>query len=134
MNRTTALVSIAGVGLLATAVSLRAHHGDAGRYEAKLTTVISDFMHRLATANRAEMREGTALIYARHFTASEIDHMIELQHDPVMLKMQAELPQIMAESLALSQASLDRETPRMMEQLKTIIEEYERNKGGKPST
>jgi len=48
--------------------------------------------------------------------------------------MQAELPQIMAESLALSQASLDRETPRMMEQLKTIIEEYERNKGGKPST
>jgi len=39
MNRTTALVSIAGVGLLATAVSLRAHHGDAGRYEAKLTTV-----------------------------------------------------------------------------------------------
>ena len=102
--------------------------------KAKLTTVISDFMHRLATANRAEMREGTALIYARHFTASEIDHMIELQHDPVMLKMQAELPQIMAESLALSQASLDRETPRMMEQLKSVIEEYERNKGGKPST
>jgi len=39
MNRTTGLASIAGVGLVAMAVSLHAHHGDAGRYEDKLTTV-----------------------------------------------------------------------------------------------
>src|SRR5215813_5595153 len=39
MNRATAFVSIVGVGLVAMAVSLRAHHGDAGRYEDKLTTV-----------------------------------------------------------------------------------------------
>ena len=102
--------------------------------KAKLTTVISDFMRRLATANRAEMRQGTALIYARHFTASEINHMIELQRDPVLVKMQVELPQIMTESMALSQASLEQETPRMMEQLKAVIEEYERNKGEKPAT
>ena len=102
--------------------------------KAKLMSVISEFMHRLATAHRPEMRQGTALIYARHFTATEIDHMIELQHDPVLVKMQAELPQIMAESMALSQASLDQETPRMMEQLKAVIEGYERNKGEKPAT
>jgi hypothetical protein len=60
--------------------------------------------------------------------------MIELQHDPVLVKMQAELPQIMTESMALSQASLDQETPRMMEQLKAVIEGYERNKGEKPAT
>lgn len=102
--------------------------------KAKLTGVISDFMRRLATANRAEMRQGTALIYARHFTATEIDHMIELQRDPVLMKMQSELPQIMTESMALTQASLDRETPRMMEQLKSVIEEYERSKGEKPAT
>jgi hypothetical protein len=80
------------------------------------------------------MRQGTALIYVRHFSATEIDHMIELQHDPVLVKMQAELPQIMTESMALSQASLDQETPRMMEQLKAVIEGYERNKGEKPAT
>ena len=39
MNRNTALASIAGVGFVAMAVSLHAHHGDAGRYEEKLTTV-----------------------------------------------------------------------------------------------
>ena len=37
MNRMTGLASIAGV--VALAVSLGAHHGDAGRYEDKLTTV-----------------------------------------------------------------------------------------------
>ena len=39
MNRNTAVASMAGVGLMTMAVSLHAHHGDAGRYEDKLTTV-----------------------------------------------------------------------------------------------
>jgi hypothetical protein len=39
MNIKAALVSFLGVGLASMTVSLLAHHGDAGRYEDKLTTV-----------------------------------------------------------------------------------------------
>ena len=39
MNTTVARTSIVAVGLAAMSASLLAHHGDAGRYEDKLTTV-----------------------------------------------------------------------------------------------
>jgi hypothetical protein len=91
-------------------------------------------MRRSASANRADVRKGVLLIYARHFTVAEIDHMVEMMRDPVMVKMQAQMPQIMVESMALGQASMNREMPRMMEELKAVIEDYVRNKGQKPAT
>jgi hypothetical protein len=98
--------------------------------KAKASALIVDFMRRAATANRAEVRKGTALIYARHFTAAEIDHMAEMMRDPVMVKMQTAMPQIMTESMALSQANIDREMPKMMEELQTLLEQYSPDKGG----
>lgn len=102
--------------------------------KAKLSTLIVNFMRRSASANRADVRKGVVLIYARHFTVAEIDHMVEMMHDPVMVKMQAQMPQIIVESMALGQASMNREMPRMMEELKAVIEDYVRNKGQKPAT
>lgn len=101
--------------------------------KAKVVGVIEDFMRRTSTANRAEIRKGTALIYAHHFTAAEIDHMAEMMRDPVMIKMQAELPGIMSEAVTLSQASVDRETPQMIEQLKSLIEDYAKTKASTTS-
>jgi hypothetical protein len=102
--------------------------------KAKLTTIISNDMRKLQTVNRPQMRQGTALIYARHFTAAEIDHMIVLMGDPVMVKMQAEIPQIMTEAIALNQANVEREMPAMLDQLKTVIENYFSKKSEKPSS
>src|SRR5213596_2143064 len=39
MNIKAALLSVFGVGLVTLSASVFAHHGDAGRYEDKLTTV-----------------------------------------------------------------------------------------------
>jgi hypothetical protein len=39
MNINASLVSVIGVGLVSMSAALVAHHGDAGRYEDKLTTV-----------------------------------------------------------------------------------------------
>lgn len=102
--------------------------------KAKLTTFISDYLRHASIANRAEMRKGTALIYARHFTAAEIDHMVELMRDPVMVKMQARMPQIITEAVALGQANMEREMPAMIEKLKSLVEDYLRTKDEQPAS
>jgi hypothetical protein len=94
----------------------------------KLAQVTADFMRQQMAANRPEMRKSTMLIYAHHFTADELDHLARLQSDPVLQKMQKELPAIAAETVAFTQAEMQRDTPRLVQQLKAVIAEYFRAK------
>ena len=87
----------------------------------KLIATMVQSLLRVSNDNRAALRRGTALIYARHFTAPEIDRMAELQKDPVMVKMQTKLPLILAESMALSSAAMEQEMPKLIEQLKQLV-------------
>ena len=87
----------------------------------KLVTAMAQSLLRMTRDNRASLRRGTALIYARHFTAPEIDRMVELQKDPVMIKMQAKMPLIVAESMQLSSAAMEQEMPKLIEQLKKLV-------------
>jgi hypothetical protein len=100
----------------------------------KLFAVIAASLRRGMTLNRANMRRGTVMIYASRFTAPELAHMIELQNDPVMVKMQAELPQIMAESAALGSAAMQSEMPRMAKDIEQIVKDYFAANGDKPAT
>ena len=74
--------------------------------------------------NMPNLRKGTALIYASRFSAVEIEQLTVLQRDPLMVKMQREMPQIMAETIALSQAMVRREMPRLVEEIKAIVEDH----------
>ena len=78
--------------------------------------------------SRPELRRGTALIYASRFTAAEIDHITELQKDPVMVKMQAELPGISAEGQALGRAVMSRKMPEVIKEIQSLVEQYYRGK------
>jgi len=100
----------------------------------KLFAVIAASLRRAMTQNRGNMRRGTVMIYASRFTAPELAHMIQLQDDPVMVKMQAELPQIMAESAALGSAAVQSEMPRMAKDIEQIVKEYLAANGDKPAT
>jgi hypothetical protein len=100
----------------------------------QLFTVIASSMRNSMSANRAEMRRGTALIYASRFSVPELEHLIALQKDPVMAKMQAEMPGIAAESTALGRAAVDRELPRMAERIQQVVKDYFAAHGGSPGT
>jgi hypothetical protein len=100
--------------------------------KAQIFDVIAQSIRSAMTVNRAEMRRGVALMYASRFTAPEIEHLIQLQTDPVMLKMQAEMPGIMTESAALGQAAIQREMPNMTKKLEALIKNYY-GKDGKPA-
>ena len=92
--------------------------------KAKLIEVAIGSMERTFRDNKATFRRDTARIYARHFTAVEIDRMTEIQKDPVMIKMQAKMPTIMAESMALTQEAMADEMPRMLDEVKKLVAEY----------
>lgn len=80
--------------------------------------------------NKAELKRGTALIYARHFTAAELAHLTKLQSDPVMRRMQLQMPQIAAETLALTQAALEKERPQLLADIRKLIAEHMGEDGG----
>jgi hypothetical protein len=94
----------------------------------KLLALIISSMRRAMAGSRAEMRKGSALIYASRFTAPEIDHLIELQKDPVMVKMLAQLPQITTEGAAMGQAAMEREMPRLKKEIEAMVTDYFRQK------
>ena len=74
--------------------------------------------------NRIKNREGTALIYASHFTAAELDRLAKIQAEPVMAKMRSELPQITTESMALAMAGMQSTQNEMRQDIERIIKEY----------
>ena len=102
--------------------------------KAGIFELIATSIRTAMSESRADMRRGTALIYASRFTATELDHLAAMQRDPVMIKMQSQLPQIAAESAALGRAAVEREQPRMLEAIKKYFERYEREKGWSPGS
>lgn len=84
--------------------------------------------------NRSVLKRGTATIYASHFTTEELERLATIQTDPVMVKYLGELPQISAESLALSRAAMEKEQSSMAAEIRVLIENYARGTGRGPST
>jgi len=80
------------------------------------------------------LKRGTALIYAKHFTAAELERLAKLQSEPVLVKMQTEMPQIATESMALSQAMAASGNATLQARIKAAVEDYYRSKGEKPGT
>ena len=91
-------------------------------------------MRQTSTDHRSELRRGAALIYAHHFTVAELDRMAALQSDPVMVKMPSEIPQIMAETMALSQATIAGSQEQMQKDVRAVVEDYLLNKDQTPSS
>jgi hypothetical protein len=100
----------------------------------KISEAIVAWVRNSTAENRAGMRRACALLYARYFTAAELNHLAELQKDPVLIKMQTRMPEIMTETMRLSQAAVARDMPKLRARLQSIIEDYARSNGEKPAT
>jgi len=64
-----------------------------------------------------EMLRETEQLYARHFTAAELDQIATFYRTPVGAKMLASMPQVMAESMQLGQRIV---MPRVMAQMEKL--------------
>ncbi|MEA3081904.1 MAG: hypothetical protein QOD54_1572 [Sphingomonadales bacterium] len=101
---------------------------------AKLQLMVGVHIRAAFTEHRADMKQGTKLIYCEHFTAYELDRLAQMQSDPVMIKMQSEMPQIATESMKLGQAVVADELPKLQEDAKALILDYLGGGQGKPGT
>jgi len=101
---------------------------------AKVQQAIETHVRVAFARNRAKNREGTALIYASHFTAAELDRLAKIQVEPVMAKMRSELPGITAEAMALSMAGMQSEEADMRKDIENIVKEYLDTHGKQPSS
>ena len=101
--------------------------------KAQIFDVIAKSMRGAITSSRPELRRGLALIYASRFTEAEMEHLIQVQTDPVMVKLQSQLPGIMVEASALGEAAVQREMPHMTKEIERVVKEYAA-KDGKPAT
>jgi hypothetical protein len=100
----------------------------------KIQGIVEIHIRQAIGDHRAELKRGTALIYARLFTTEELGRLAHLQADPVMAKMQAETPAIAAETMALSSGLAANARGKVEEEVKAAVVEYLQTKDGKPAT
>ena len=101
---------------------------------AKMEEVVERHLRVHFAKNRAQMRRAMALIYADHFTASELDRLAAIQADPVMRRMQTEAPMIAAETMGLAQAAWAKAEPELRVEIEAATREYLKSKGQTPGT
>jgi hypothetical protein len=101
---------------------------------AKLQGIAASHMRNAVTEHRADLKRGTALIYARHFTTDELAKLAAIQSEPVMVKMQAETPQIAAETMALSRGVIESAREGVEEEVKAAVLDYLNQNDTKPSS
>jgi hypothetical protein len=100
----------------------------------KIKGIAATHMQAVFKEHGPELKRGTALIYATHFTVSELRHLAELQSDPVLVKMQQELPQIAADNMALTQSVISQESDKVRDEVLAVVQEYLRTKGSQPTS
>lgn len=100
---------------------------------AKLTTVESEFLQQ-RLVNSADIRRASALIYANHFTAAELDHLTQLYKDPVMRKWSQVGPDAAAEIMPLVHQVLELHQSELEAKIKAAVTEYYAAKNQPPNT
>jgi hypothetical protein len=100
---------------------------------AKLTAIQTDFLHQLLV-NSPSMRRASALIYANHFTADELDHLAKLYQDPVMRKWSQVGPDAAAEIMPLVHQVLETHQGELEAKIKAAVTDYYAAKNPHPDS
>jgi len=97
----------------------------------RLAEVQQSFL-RKAFVNDKNLRRATALIYARHFSAADLDRLTILYQDPVMRKWTELAPAVMGDMMPLIMDIARAQGAQISAKSKAIVTEYlvEKKKAG----
>jgi hypothetical protein len=84
--------------------------------------------------NSPDIRRASAVIYATHFSAAELDHLALLYRDPVMRKWSRVGPDAAAELLPLIQGLAESHRQELEEKVKAAVLEYYSQKAARPDS
>jgi hypothetical protein len=99
----------------------------------KLTDIESDFLHKILQES-PDLRRAIALMYAKEFTAAELNHLVELYGDPVMRKWTETAPDMTAEMFPLIHGITETHRGEIEEKIKTAVVDYYAAKKQKPES
>ncbi len=91
---------------------------------AKVGTFIEQEIRAMFRENKAPLRKAYALLYAKNFTAEELERLTVLQSDPVMQKSLKVLPGMMNELMTLMRGITDKRRDGMEERLHDLIAKH----------
>jgi len=101
---------------------------------AKVKNIAATHIRSAFAEHGAELKRGTALIYASHFTVPELQHLAQLQSDPVIARMQEEMPQIAADTMALMQDMARQESEKVRDEVTIAVKDYLAHKSSAPTS
>lgn len=79
---------------------------------------------RAQLSDDPKVRQAIALLYARHFTAADLDHLSVLQRDPVMQKWNDVAPALMGDMVPLLVGIVGKDRDAMQAELKQVVADY----------
>jgi len=111
-----------------TITELQRHYGTTipAELRARVHAVMLENLAQVVDEMRPTALEDAARVYARFFTAAELQEIRRIQTNPVMAKMQRLAPQLMNELMQIGIAASARHMPDMMARLQQVYEQWRR--------
>jgi hypothetical protein len=97
---------------------------------ARVRTVLMENLAHVIEEMRPTALEDAARVYARYFTASELQEIRRIQTNPVMMKLQRVSPQLLPELMQIGVAVSARHMPELTAQLRQVIEQWQSEQEG----
>lgn len=93
---------------------------------ARVHAILMEDVGRIVDEMRPTALDDAARIYARYFTAAELQEIRRIQTNPVIMKMQRLAPQFLPELMQIGVAASARHMPELMERVRQAVEQWER--------
>jgi len=95
-------------------------------YELKqqLRAAFAEEMDQVVEEFTRDSRIEAGLVYARYYSASELDRLTEIYRDPVMQKSLTIGPQLQAELMTIGMDNMRKYQPGIEERMKAVVAQY----------
>ncbi|WP_417591206.1 DUF2059 domain-containing protein [Parasphingorhabdus sp.] len=90
----------------------------------QLRSTFAEEMDQLVEEFTQDSRIEAGLVYARYYSAAELDRLTEIHKDPVMQKSLVVGPKLQTELMTVGMQNMRKHLPGIEERMKAVLEEY----------
>ena len=90
----------------------------------QLRSAFAEEMDQLVEEFTRDSRIEAGLVYARYYSAAELDRLTEIYKDPVMQKSLTIGPQLQTELMTVGMQNMRKHQPGIEERMKAVVEDY----------